>query len=487
MKVKIFTEVGESIGYGHLYRCVSLYEEIQKRRVEAELIIHGKLENISILKNKTVTYHNWINLEYLNKTLLSEDYVIVDSYIAQREHYELIASRSKKTLYIDDLGRIKYPEGIIVNPAFDSNNIDYSYMVTEKVLTGAKYVILRSNFAEVINSMQKREINNTVSKVLVIMGGTDVRNMTSVIIDNISKQSAGIIFDIVLNAAQYEKLSSIIKLNNINFHKNLSGIEMNQVMLETDLAITAAGQTIYELIATKTPFIAIQIAENQQNNIKSLEKHISPKIVLRYDEANFVKKIQDQFLKMNHYNVRNSIVEKMTGLIDGYGAARIIDALLNQIAVNNEIYLREVHSGDLKDIFELSNKDYVRQYSLSKDKILWDRHVEWFNKTLQDKLTVFYIVTNKNNSFLGQVRYRLEEDNATVSISLSEKIKGKGLSKIILKLSIAKLFEEKTNVNKIIAYVSENNIASMKLFSGLNFKATKEEGDMLKLILRRDA
>ena len=42
---------------------------------------------------------------------------------------------------------------------------------------------------------------------------------------------------------------------------------MLQLMYESDIAISAAGQTIYELAQRCVPTIAISVAENQKNNL----------------------------------------------------------------------------------------------------------------------------------------------------------------------------------------------------------------------------
>jgi spore coat polysaccharide biosynthesis predicted glycosyltransferase SpsG/RimJ/RimL family protein N-acetyltransferase len=480
MKVKIFTEGGKSIGYGHLSRCIALYDEIQNRSIEVELIIYGDVGNIGLLKGKVFRNEDWINIEYLEKTLSSEDYVIVDSYKADIEHYEKIALKSKRALYIDDNGRIEYPRGIIVNPAIDSSHIDYSYMPEERVLKGSKYVILRPAFRYIEN----KKLQENVRRIVVIMGGTDIRNITTKIVNNICEVNQNIIFDVVVDDFQFEKLSSINKIENVNYHKDLSEIEMKQIMLSADMAISAAGQTIYELIATQTPFIAIQVAENQQNNIDSLKEQLPSQIVLRYDDENLIEKLQEKILEIKGCEFRKKISEGMKNIIDGNGSKRIIDALLSE-RENEGIHLRRVQKQDIKDVFELSNEDYVRRYSINKNKILWEDHVKWFNKVLEDDNIVFYVVTDGSDSFLGQIRFNIDKDNATVSISLSNKLRGRGLSRSLLKQSIKKLFAEENQVNEIIAYVSEINVASMKIFTGLNFKVNDANDSMIKLILRR--
>lgn len=479
--IKIFTEGGKDIGYGHITRCLSIYEEIQSREIEVDFIIHGEVGDVGILKNNPIINEDWIDANYLDEKITSNDYVIVDSYIAKEEHYKTISRKAHKALFIDDIGRIRYPNAIIVNPSLDSQNVDYSYAPKKMILTGPEYVLLRSAFTQ----LKRDTIKDTVSRVLVIMGGTDTRNITTKIIENVCGKNKNIIFDVIMNAIHYENVTLANKPDNINFHINLSEFEMCQLMLNSDLALSAAGQTIYELMATQTPFIAIQVAENQQNNIASIVKHLPSQTSLRYDDEKFPDRLQNTFLKAISYDYREKLFVEMQGIIDGNGKSRIVDALLNDMKFKDEIYLRIVHMNDINDIFELSNKDYVRQYSISKNKILWDDHVKWFNNVMKDNNVVFYVVTDDKKSFFGQIRYILEKDNAIVSISLSDELRGKGLSKMILDQSIEKLFKEKLNVNEIVAYVSESNVASMKIFKGLKFKVIDIDDRMKKLILKR--
>jgi len=483
MKVKILTEGGNGIGLGHISRCVSLYDEVLSRGIDAEFIVYGDIEGTEILKDKNILNANWLNIEYLRENITKEDYVIVDSYKADKEIYNIIAQISKKSLYIDDFGRLDYPKGIILNPSLDSRHINYSNTSKNILLVGPKYVIIRSSFI----GIERKHIQKEVKRVLVVMGGTDVRNIIPLIIDKICKENQDIFFDIVLGNLHCKSENININLENINFHVNVSEKEMSQIMVNCDMAITAAGQTIYELLATKTPFIAVQVVDNQANNIMSIKEYLSSEIVLKYDDYNFVQKLQKAFEDLKSVELRKTLVEKMNNLIDGMGRKRIINALLDSTNVLEEqhIFLRKVKEEDIRSVFELSNQDYVRRYSINKNMIQWSEHIKWFESTINDKNVVFYVVTNKNEEFLGQIRFKIDNQNATVSISLSEKLRGKGLSKVILHQSIEKLFEERKFVEEVIAFVSEDNIASKKLFEGLDFRKVGIENNMIKFILKR--
>lgn len=151
----------------------------------------------------------------------------------------------------------------------------------------------------------------------------------------------------------------------------------------------------------------------------------------------------------------------------------------------NNIYVRKARSEDIEEVFNLSNQDYVRKHSINKEKIKWDDHASWFNNTMQDHDSCFYVITDSIERFLGQIRYKIEKDKATVSISLSHLITGKGLSRPLLLESIDKLLSEKKEVTGIVAYVSEKNIASKKLFEKAGFSLCENQNELLKFIYSR--
>jgi spore coat polysaccharide biosynthesis predicted glycosyltransferase SpsG/L-amino acid N-acyltransferase YncA len=483
MKVKIFTEGGKNIGLGHISRCSSLYNEIATRGIPVDFTVYGDIGKIDFLNGINIINENWLDKEYLINNLSPDDFVIVDSYKANKELYEIISKKSIRALFIDDIGRLVYPDGIIVNPSLDSSHIDYSHSSNSILLSGPEYVILREQF----RGFKRENISKEVRRVLIMMGGTDIRGLTPLIMDNICRNMLYIEFDIVTGSEGMEKIKSqIFKTNNITFHNSLDAAQMMELMMSSDLAITAAGQTIYELLATQTPFIPIKVIENQENNIKSLLKYNPEQIVLRYDDLDFLSNLKKTLKIYSNVEYRKSYNLKYKAIVDGYGSKRIVDYLLKDTNKEHIINLRKVKSEDIKEVFDLSNQDYVRRYSINKDKIEWANHVKWFNSVLEDKRTVFYVVTDKNESFLGQIRYKIDQNSATVSISLSEKLKGKGLSKEILNKSIKKIFDEEQSVKNIIAFVSEDNIASKKIFEGLNFKRHKDEDSMMKLILKKE-
>lgn len=475
MRVLIFTEGGENIGLGHISRCSSLYEEVTKREIPVEMIIYGDFSNVSFLENKYFKNENWINLDFLNSELKQDDLVIIDSYLAPKEIYEYIASIVHSVIYIDDNDRIEYPlAGTIVKPYI---NLNPNAKLNRELLSGAEYIILREPFID----SPYTELKSELSSVLIIMGGMDTKGITEEIIETIVSKQTEIQFDIVVGAHKVSTYIERYSYKNVTFYTNLTASEIRSCMLKSDLAITAAGQTIFELIATRTPFIPIQVADNQGNNMRAVREIVSSNILINSEDNHYLYQLTTIFNQMKSYSFRKGLLKNMEGLVDGKGRVRIIDYLLGIEGKKNNIdlLLRKAKLSDMENIFLLSNKDYVRKHSINPNTITWDEHVHWFNSALENTGVVFYIVTDTNEVFLGQVRFNLRANQGIISISLSQECRGKGLAGIILNKAIDKVFNEHEEINRIIAEISQENLASVKTFKHAGFKEYAKS-DMMK-------
>lgn len=477
MRVLIFTEGGSQIGLGHISRCSSLYDELEDRGIEVKFIIFGDVNGIATIQNKNFKVANWLSTDFLYNHIEDNDYCIVDSYMAGEDLYSVILKRARKSLFIDDNARIKYPEGIVVNPSLSTDVVNYPKNEANCYLLGHKYIILRKPFIQVKREPQKTK----VKEVLITLGGSDIHNLTPVILNKFSSRYPDIIFNVVIgnafnNTVDIRKINS----NNINFYENATAEEMKRVMLKSDITITAAGQTIYELMATQTPFIPIKVAENQSNNVAGLKEFNLVEMVLDYKDELLSDKIVIEFEKMMDFCNREELSCKYNKVIDGLGTKRIIDALTLGELMKDKYFLRKIREEDIRDVFNLSNEDYVRKLSINTNKISWEEHINWFENTIKSDQNVFLVVTDCTNNFLGQLRYKIENHSAIVSISLCKSIIGKGLSNKFLIQSIKLISDERNELENIIAFVSDKNIASKRLFEKAGFLLCGNNNDMLK-------
>lgn len=125
----------------------------------------------------------------------------------------------------------------------------------------------------------------------------------------------------------------------------------------------------------------------------------------------------------------------------------------------------------IKEVYDLSNSREVRENSLNSAAIPWDVHVQWYNSKIKaSPENLFLIITNAAGEFLGQVRFQAtSQEEAIISISLSEKARGRSLAAEILKAASQMYISENAKKRTILAQISKDNIPSLKSFSKAAF------------------
>ena len=144
-----------------------------------------------------------------------------------------------------------------------------------------------------------------------------------------------------------------------------------------------------------------------------------------------------------------------------------------------EFIIRFATTDDMKNVFELSNDKLVRKNSINQEQIGWDDHVVWFTNRITKIGEPFYIVESYDKKLIAQVRFD-KRDEFVISLSVSSGFRGKGLAaKIIKKCS------EFSGINKITAWVKEENTASQKAFLKAGYKFDIKDGDYLKYVYKK--
>jgi RimJ/RimL family protein N-acetyltransferase len=259
-------------------------------------------------------------------------------------------------------------------------------------------------------------------------------------------------------------------------------------MLSSDIAITAAGQTLYELASCGTPSIAIAVAENQKNNIYEWRRKEFLLNTIFYSDINFISRIIEQIQALQSITVR----KKLSGIgienVDTKGSARVINYIIDRVCSKNGFYLRNAADIDSQKVFDLSNDPVVRSQSIYSNTIDLGNHKKWFDEKIKKEDYIFLLAFDKKNNFMGQVRFDVNKNDAVISISIVNKFRGKGFSKKILKKACAKIFSEK-DITTITAYILPDNIASINGFKSAGFIHSDEsiinEKRFLKFILHK--
>jgi len=307
MKVSIVTEGGINIGFGHISRSTALQQAFQEKGVSCELVINADDKVESILSESDYRTFDWLSEpEKMLNSLRDVDLVIIDSYLAGLEFYQKVASTVPRAVYIDDYQRLDYPKGTVLNGTVYAKELNYPQKEGLAYLLGSEYVFLRKEFWNFEDKAIKRDIKD----VLITFGGRD---------------SSGLI----------QKISNRLKSEfNFNFqlvdkNSRVDSKKFIDLMLESDLCVSAGGQTTYELARCGTPTIGVCVADNQLLNLKAWEKTGFLEFVGWDNNEDLLEKIAKSVTRFSAYDqrVKSSNIGKK--YVDGQGARRVVGEILS--------------------------------------------------------------------------------------------------------------------------------------------------------------
>lgn len=464
MNVVILTEGGKDYGYGHIVRCSSIYQAFEQYGIFPRFVVNGDESVKSILSEIPVDIVDWLN-DF--SVFFDADIVIIDSYLANLDFYSNISNNVALVVYIDDNNRLNYPKGIIVNGTLDASNMNYLQRENITYLVGNEFIPLRNDFWNI----QKLKINDSIENILITMGGNDLRNLTPKILDLLNIHFPDVTKKVIITDS-FNNVAEIKRLQNdsVELICSPNSYQIINTILSIDLAISASGQTLYELACMGVPTIAIGIIDNQKNNIQNWINQGFIEYAGCWNDANLLVNIVNKINYLQDKNIRYD--KSLLGVqsVNGQGSLNIVKNILNEFYKDNSLF-RKVQREDCFKIFEIANDDEVRKYSFNSEKISLNDHISWFNNILKNSFVEFYVLEYKKD-IIGQLRLDYDEDYPVISISLNKKYRGLGLSKILLSKGL-ELID-----GKVIAYIKKENTRSISFFKSMGFK--KEDEILIK-------
>jgi len=340
--ILIRVDAGFGCGLGHLQRCLSLASALHARGVSCIFLTVGELE----VQNRIATL-GFVACALGDIELGSEHDckqtlkiaalhqcigIVVDSYEADARFLSNLREAGLFVTVIDDLARLFLPCHLVINGGVQAESLSYRSLTGDtQFLLGPRYALLRQEFWDVRPPAVKDEVQN----VLVTMGGADGRNLMPAILEILDSSPGDfsvtpIVGPFFSNRAEVEAVAKRCRRRVSLVH---SPDSVRDLMVEADLAISAAGQTLSELAATGTPTIGIQIAENQAGNLQFMAQYgvIRP---IRFEhrkqlEADLPHMLNDLLTKPER---RMNMSLAGPKLVDGKGAFRCAETLVTSLA-----------------------------------------------------------------------------------------------------------------------------------------------------------
>jgi UDP-2,4-diacetamido-2,4,6-trideoxy-beta-L-altropyranose hydrolase len=305
------TDASLSIGTGHVMRCLSLADALQKRGAVCHFICRshpGHLIDHILACGHTVTalpqtemgftettpvHAFWLGTDWRNDARETRavlqgqrtDWLVIDHYALDARWESEVRPACERLLVIDDLADRPHDCDLLLDQNLGRAVQDYAAWVPAscKVLAGPQHALLRTDFSDWRDRIQARRATAQLQRLLITLGGVDKDNATSQVlkvlcdcalpedckITVVMGPKAPWLADVRLHAAKMPWPTDVrVDVRN-----------MAQLMAESDLCIGAAGSTNWERCCMGLPCLLLVLADNQQSSAKALAQARAVQVV----------------------------------------------------------------------------------------------------------------------------------------------------------------------------------------------------------------
>ena len=330
----------KKIGMGHIMRCLSIADAFRRIGKECAFVPSDDSMQGIIMARKYKSYILRSDYRYMDdeiedmKSVIRRfvpDMLIVDSYFVSKMYFESLR-KVVRLIYLDDLAAFAYPVDVLINYNIYSLDIDYKRIYLKegisypKFFWGGSYTPLRKGFMNI----PKKKQNKKCRDILISTGGSDLIHLALKLARYIKEKNDGRNYHLLLGAMNSDNLE-ICQLtsciSNIHIHSNVN--DMRSLIYSCDIAVSAAGSTMYEICACGVPIITYVVADNQTLGDKKFkELGLSLSCGDLRSEREPEVKIYNCIVKISSdYMWRVNVGKKIQEYVDGYGADRIVHGL----------------------------------------------------------------------------------------------------------------------------------------------------------------
>ncbi len=331
--ILIRADANEHIGAGHIMRCLSIAHAFAAAGEEAAFITADHQADRFLGSFRSFCLDTeWSDMESETARLTEiinrsgASLLLIDSYSVTERYFQEIG-RDIRCVYLDDMNSACWNVDCLINYNIFSSVFDYSrYNGTKtKLLLHPQFAPLRSEF----RGLPEHVIQDSVKDVFVSAGGADPEGISERLMRELCPAWPEVRFHFVVGALN-PRIGELKSLESDNIMLHIQEKNMSHLMRKCDLAISAAGTTLYELCAAGVPTITYTLADNQVIAAKQFE---AQGIMISAGDCRgnnrFVQAIEERLrTMMADQALRIKLSQSMQRLVDGYGADRIVRELL---------------------------------------------------------------------------------------------------------------------------------------------------------------
>ncbi len=244
-------------GIGHIYRALSLADRIMDHEIH---FVVSKENDLAIKKIQSQFYDLTVCPKGKEaETILNyePDIVINDILNTSPLFMKKLKAKGIPTINFEDLGEGSLFADVVINALYDY----HPYLKKEKVFHGIDYCCLRDEFLYT----EPKKYSNKVNNILILFGGTDPENLTERTLQWLSELKGKWSITVIcgLGYPHEAKIKRIARRSSHKIKVIKDAPIISKYMREADIAVTAAGRTLFELTSLGVPMIVIPSSKRE--------------------------------------------------------------------------------------------------------------------------------------------------------------------------------------------------------------------------------
>lgn len=259
------------------------------------------------------------------------DFFLADSYFVTADYFRKVREWMPVGC-LDDKYLTGLPLDMLINYNIFAEASSYGE-TDARLLLGTEYAPLREEFINVPYNIREK-----ASRVLVTTGGSDRYGLAGRFVEKAlaDARTAALEYRIVSGVynVHLEELLALEKNHpNVKICSNVP--HMHRLMLESDMAVTAGGSTMYELSAVGVPMACFSFVDNQERIVEGFARRglvCFGGNYLTQGESMLDGAVDGIARLATDAGLRAEYSRKLKDLVDGQGAMRIAQQIAGQIA-----------------------------------------------------------------------------------------------------------------------------------------------------------
>jgi len=277
-------DAGNSVGYGHLSRCLSLAVEFTDEcslsflirsddpaRISdliSNVLGPGQIRDVSFLEDHMDVQDE---VSFISDTVLKHKGFLVLDHYSITEIYQLSLKENRvKWLQFDSHARQKFYADIVLHGSPGATEAMYSHLVENpetRLLLGTSYAIVNRSFRHKRSMVKPRE---RIKKIFMCFGGGKDEGAALKCLEGMRTEDYYMYTIYILTSSRnpgLEDLKSFIA-GYKHFQLIIDSTEVADFMAGCDLGIIAPGTLSYEAASLGLPMLLLTIADNQDINAR---------------------------------------------------------------------------------------------------------------------------------------------------------------------------------------------------------------------------